>query len=305
LDGPFWQERSYSNKLDKVKIPTYIAGPFHGPFGDCQTAVYNKLTNTPFKKLHLYSAMDARPWKTRHEELLRWYDHWLKGMDSGITDEIPCRIEIAGSGKEMLTNSWPPEKAEWKNFYLAQHEELLSVPDLYNPEPDSFLQKPLYVSNIRDKLTYITPPLPENLQIAGPPRIKFYASIDQKDTVWRIDLRDADSKAAFPITAGWLKASLRKRTPEKDTAWQIEHDFTRFDYPVPGMIYEYEIQLKPMARLFKAGQRIKIEISSIDMPLDESAYDEMWHLCKAQTCLHKIYRDANHQSVLSLPVVKV
>jgi predicted acyl esterase len=303
-DGPFWQERSYGNKLDKVTIPTYIAGPFHGPFGDCQTAVYNKLTNTPFKKLHLYAAMDPRPWKTRHEELIRWYDHWLKGMDTGITTESPCRIEIAGSGKEMLTGSWPPEKAEWQNFYLAQHEELLPQPDLWNTEPDSFLQKPLYVSNVRDKLTYITPPLVDDLQIAGPPRIKFYASIDQKDTVWRIDLRDADSKAAFPLTAGWLKASLRKRTPEKDTPWQIEHDFTTFDYPVPGEIYEYEIQLRPAARLFKAGQRIKVEISSIDMPLDETAYDEMWHLCKAQTCLHKIYRDARYQSVLSLPVMR-
>jgi putative hydrolase, CocE/NonD family len=304
LDGPFWQERSYSNKLDKVNIPTYVAGPFHGPFGECAMAVYNKLVNVPFKKLNLYNQMDPRPWRNRHDELLRWYDYWLKGMDTGIVDEIPCKIEISGKGTNILTDAWPPKKTEWQKYYLAQHGDLLPEPDLYNDEPDSYLQRPFYVSEERGKLSYITPPLAEDLQVAGPPRIKFYASLDQKDSIWRVEVREADSDAVFPLSAGWLRASLRKRQTEKDTEWEIFHDFTQFDYPVPGEIYEYEIQLRPMCHLFKAGKQIKFEISSVDVPLDASSYDEMWRLCKAQTCLHKVYRDADHQSVLSLPTLQ-
>jgi predicted acyl esterase len=303
LDGPFWQERSYGNKLDAITIPTYIAGPFHGPFGDCQTAVFNKLTNVPYKKLHLYSKMDDRPWKSGHEELLRWYDHWLKGMETGVTEGAPCRIEIAGSGKEMLTTSWPPENTEWVQYYLAQHGVLKPGPDLHNYEPDSFLQRPFYVSEERGKLTYITPPLAEDLQVCGPPRIKFFASLDRQDTTWRVEIRDPDNDGVYPLTSGWHRASLRKRVYEKDTAWEIFHDMTRYDYPVAGEIYEYEIQLRPMSYLFKAGQRLKFEISAVDIPLDASSYDEMWRFCKAQTCLHKIYRDSEHRSVLSLPTL--
>ena len=29
----------------------------------------------------------------------------------------------------------------------------------------------------------------------------------------------------------------------------------------------------------------------------------MWHICNSTTTLHKIYRDGEHQSYLSLPVI--
>lgn len=33
LDGEYYQKRSYGNYLDRVVIPTFVGGPFHGPFG--------------------------------------------------------------------------------------------------------------------------------------------------------------------------------------------------------------------------------------------------------------------------------
>ena len=60
---------------------------------------------------------------------------------------------------------------------------------------------------------------------------------------------------------------------------------------------------RPTAHIFRAGSSIEIEISSIDIPSDETSYDEMWHLCKCQTCLHKIYRDKDHFSTLTLPIL--
>ncbi len=110
-------------------------------------------------------------------------------------------------------------------------------------------------------------------------------------------------ESPWPITKGWLRASLRKRIPEQDTFWELKHDATKFDYPVPGEIYEYEIMFRPTAHIFRAGTSIEIEISSIDIPSDETSYDEMWHLCKCQTCLHKIYRDKDHLSTLTLPIL--
>ena len=55
--------------------------------------------------------------------------------------------------------------------------------------------------------------------------------------------------------------------------------------------------------MFNAGDRIQLEISCIDVPTDIETYDVMWHMCTAKTVLHKVYRDADHQSVLMLPVV--
>ena len=57
------------------------------------------------------------------------------------------------------------------------------------------------------------------------------------------------------------------------------------------------------AYCFRAGTSIEIEISCVDVPMEETSYDEMWHLCKAQTCLHKIYRNEQYQSTLELPIL--
>jgi predicted acyl esterase len=69
---------------------------------------------------------------------------------------------------------------------------------------------------------YITPPLSKDIQVTGAPRIKFWASIDQKDTNWRVNVREYGSEEIYPLAQGWLKAALRKRDYDRDTKWEIE-----------------------------------------------------------------------------------
>jgi len=303
LDGPFWRACSVIECIDKINVPTYVGGPFFSFFMDPQINVYNRLNKDIPKKAYFYADMGVRPWYTDHEELLRWYDYWLKGIETGIMDEPDVRYFTSGLNKWQSAKQWPIEGTQWQDFFFHSLGGLSPGPDLFNDHPDSFVQEPLFVTQQRNKVVYTTPPLPEDIEISGAPRVKFYASLDQDDTCWRVEIREADSDALFPLASGWLRASLRKRLPEKDTAWDIEHDFTQFDYPEPGEIYEYEVQLRPLSYLIRAGKQLKVEISGIDIPTDASTYDVYWHICKARTTLHKIYRDKEHQSKLALPVV--
>jgi predicted acyl esterase len=145
--------------------------------------------------------------------------------------------------------------------------------------------------------------LPEDVQVPGPPRVTVYASIDQPDTKWRVEVREAGSDAIYPLASGWLKASHRALDDARTTSWEIAHDHTKEVPVVPGEINEFVVQLRPMSHLFKAGTQIKVEISSIDIPTDIETYDIMWHVCNATTTLHKIYRDGDHHSRVSLPVI--
>ncbi|MCE5253228.1 MAG: CocE/NonD family hydrolase [Actinomycetia bacterium] len=301
LDGPFYRERSVSERLDRIKIPTYVGGPFFSFFTEPQVNVFNRL-QAP-KKMFLYTDMGYRPWRADHDEILRWYDYWLKGIDTGIMDEPPIRYRIAGAEKWSTAEEWPLETTRWTKFYLNSLQRLMPQPELYNDEPDAFVQQPLYVTEERARVTYVTPPLSEDLQITGPPRITFYASIDRPDTNFRISVRDADSDAVYPLAQGWLKASHRALDEANATPWEVAHDHTKAVPVKPGEINEYQAQLRPMSYMFRAGQRIKLEISSIDIPTDIETYDVMWHVCSSATTLHKVYRDAEHQSFLELPVI--
>lgn len=302
LDGPFWRERSVSHRLDQIKVPTYVGGPLFSFFSQAQVNVFNGI-DVP-KKMYLYTGMGPRPWRDHHEEIVRWYDYWLKGIDTGIMDEEPIRYHTSGSEKWAASKSWPIDTTVWTEFYLHSLGELTLEPDYYNPFPDCFIQEPLFVTEERANVTYISGPLSEDLSVTGPPRLTFYAAIDKKDTNFRVTIREegADNGLA-PLASGWLKASHRAIDEEKTTEWEIAHDHTKAVPVEPGKIYEYTIQLRPMSHMFRAGSRIRLEINSIDVPTDPETYDVMWHVCNAEETLHKIYRDGEHPSCLRLPVI--
>ena len=63
---------------------------------------------------------------------------------------------------------------------------------MWNDEPDAFVQQPLYVTERRNRVSYVSRPLSKDLQVTGPPRITFYSAIDQDDTCWRVEVREED-----------------------------------------------------------------------------------------------------------------
>ncbi len=300
-DGPYYRERSVSERLDKINVPCYVGGPFFSFFSMPQMNVFNRVT-TP-KKMYLYTDMGTRPWRANHDELLRWYDYWMKGIETGIMDEPTIRYQTTGMTTWGSGETYPLETTQWTDFHFNSLEQLGPEPDFWNEEPDAFVQQPLYVTEKRNRVTYVSPPLPHDMRVVGPPRITFYGAIDQDDTCWRVEVREADSDAIYPLASGWLRASHRAIDEAKSTPWEIAHDHTKNVYIEPGEVNEYVVQLRPMSHLFRAGKQIKVEISCIDIPTDIETYDVMWHVCKSRTCTHKIYRDGRYPSKASLPVI--
>ena len=75
-------------------MPCYVGGPFFSFFSQPQMNVFNRV-DVP-KKMFLYTDMGTRPWRANHDELLRWYDYWLKGIETGIMDEPTIRYHTTG-----------------------------------------------------------------------------------------------------------------------------------------------------------------------------------------------------------------
>ena len=128
LDGPYYRERSVSERLDKIKVPTYVGGPLFSFFSQPQINVFNRV-DVP-KKMFLYTDMGTRPWQAHHDELLRWYDYWLKGIETGIMDEPP-------SGTTPLwPRSGPPRRngrsrtTNGPSFYLNSSAVTVLEPEL-------------------------------------------------------------------------------------------------------------------------------------------------------------------------------
>ena len=49
---------------------------------------------------------------------LRWFDHWLKGIDNSILDEPPLRLFIMGINEWRDEHEWPLARTQWQKWYL-------------------------------------------------------------------------------------------------------------------------------------------------------------------------------------------
>jgi hypothetical protein len=193
-------------------------------------------------------------------------------------------------------------------------------------EPDVFTQMPLKKTAKVERLRYMTNPLAQDLTVVGPISLTLHAEIDKTDTNWIVVLKDVgpdvsvvtarEGERTVPadlpereLTRGWLKASYRAIDSTRSKPGEPFHKLTRDSIrPVkPGEIVEYQIQILATANQFKAGHRICIEITSMDVPTGTGAMTNVeyipYHVCRSETVTHSIYHNARHPSHLLLPIV--
>jgi predicted acyl esterase len=292
---------------------------------------YFEKIRAPKKLMFIGPAHLERPFHTLHSEILRWHDHWLKGIDTGITDEPAVRYWVMGANEWRSGSDWPLPETQWTKFFLSSWERLRTAP--FTPgsvdddlPPDAFVQMPPTQTNTVETLRYMTDPLPRDVLVAGPSVFNLFGAIDQDDTNWIVTLKDVGPDASVrtvregerelphnvherEVSRGWLKASHRALDPKRSKPWKPWHPLTREAQRkiVPGEINEYAIEIMATANLFRKGHRICLEIASADMPTGVGGATNAEylpnHVCSSQTTLHKIYHDAHRPSHLLLPVI--
>jgi hypothetical protein len=47
---------------------------------------------------------------------LRWYDHWLKGIDNGVRQDAPVRLFIMGANVWRDEQEWPLARTQYTRY---------------------------------------------------------------------------------------------------------------------------------------------------------------------------------------------
>ena len=145
-----------------------------------------------------------------------------------------------------------------------------------------------------DVLVYSTPPLEHDLEVTGPVRLEFFASSSAVDTDFTAKLVDvAPDGTAINLTEGILRAKYRD---SQAAATPLE----------PGKVYPLTIDLWATSNLFKAGHRIRLEVSSSNFPRFDrnlNTGEAAANSAKWAIATNRIVHDAAHPSALLLPVI--
>jgi predicted acyl esterase len=310
-DGPFWWGGEAPKDFSRVKIPAHFGAQWgRGWVTDGTIARFLEAKGPKRLVLRPPPPMQERPFHEFHDEIIRWYDHWFKGKDTGVMDGPPIKMFVQGIREWRYENEWPLARTKWTKFYLRSRHRLLPEPEPFDTEsvpPDGFYQAPLFVTNKVQSLTYSTPTFPEDTEITGPIGLYLYSVIDTDDTNWIIRIFDVDPQGKkVQITTGWLKASQNEIDEAKSKPWAPHHPHRRSIPVKPGEMNVYAIRVYATSNVFKKGHCMELEIRSQEDPFDPLLGflpPDAFHLNSARATFHKIYRDKSHPSHLLLPMI--
>ncbi len=308
FDGPFYQERSAGQRLDKVKIPSYfgcgwymnelhLKGAFDG---------YNGTGAIPKRMMVGPRPWPLRPWAGYHYEMLRWYDHWLKGMDTRVMEGAPIRLYIHGDDRWREEKEWPLARTQWKEFYLGgpangREGKLL---DAAGPEQSRRYEFDGLAAGANlgePRLVYRTEPMAKDMELTGPVALHLNASSTAPDVDWLVYLVDeAPDGKHRELCKGWLRSSHRKIDPAKSTPAKPYHPHLEAEPLAPGATTGFPIEIWPVCNVFKAGHRIRLEIANSDSVVAANGRPHVWIRTKATNTIHE---GGSKPSRLVVPVI--
>ena len=145
-----------------------------------------------------------------------------------------------------------------------------------------------------DILVYTSDPLDEDLEVTGPVSMTLYASSSAPDTDFTCALVDVHPDGQAIILCEGLRRARFRDSIENPTL--IE----------PGRVYQYTIDMWETSNLFRAGHRIRVEVSSSNFPrfdrnLNTGGQPGMD--ADMKVAHQTVYHDTERPSHVTLPVI--
>lgn len=311
LDGEWYEERNPITLAKNITVPTYLQiAQGRGWTMDGTLELFNTVQGP--KKLDIlpYPPMNSRPFVDAHDEMFAWYDHFLKGVDNGITETPTVTVHVEGSNETVTGDAFPTKDVEYRSLYLRPRHLLAPTPEPLGTEyaePESFTQLPMTLTNDTALLTWSTAAFTEPTEMMGTGAAHLHIAIDQDDTNLILRLWDvAPNGRRQLVTTGYLKASQNELSPESSEGNPI-HPHTSRTPVTPGEVTEYVIRIYPFATTFLPGHKLVAELSNNEPMSDEHNSllpPDAFHLPIGRRTTTTVYRDAHHESRLVLPFTR-
>lgn len=286
----YWRRASVGEDYSDIRIPVLASSGWADGYSN---AVTRLLANLDVPRRGLIG-----PWSHRFphlgvpgpaigylQELVTWWDHWLKDVDNDAMDGPLLQMWMQDSvppstayenrpGRWVGEDQWPSPHVREESFPLAPHRiadpgdaveagtldvsSPLSVGQFagkwasYNAPPDL-----PYDQREEDggSLVFDTDRLIEPIEILGAPTVRLEFSVDQPIAMVAVRLSDvAPDGRATRVSYGLLNLTHLEGHDDPEPL-------------VPGQMYEATVQLNGVAQRFPPGHRIRVSISTSYWPL--------------------------------------
>jgi uncharacterized protein len=257
--------------------------------------------------------------------MLAWFDHFLKDENNDVAGKPRVDYFVMGANTWKSATSWPLPQTNWTTFYLSgpggiadRKGELVSTAPSAQP-PDTYTYDPAFpvpslgghsccgaqsgpqgpydqtpVEQRSDVLVYSSAPLEHDTEMTGPVNVRLWAQSTSADTDFTAKLTVVKPDGqVINLNNGILRTSFRDSLSDPTST-------------TPGRPYEYQIHIWPTSYEFRAGDRIRLEISSSDYPQfapNPNTGAPFGMDSATRTAVQTILHDREHPSAVTLPVI--
>jgi putative CocE/NonD family hydrolase len=343
-DGPAWWDVNVARQHDRIAVPMYhvtswydiflegglanFAGLRRGPAGHAQ-----KLLVGPWAHLFPYTNptstgtgdidFGADALISLHDIQLRWFDHWLKGVDTGLLEEPPVKIFVMGENRWRDEREWPLARTRYTPYYLRGGGRAATAagdgrldpaapgdepPDHFTYDPDDPVptrggntlilamgvqdQRP--VETRADVLVFTSAPMTAPLEVTGPVVVTLHAASSAPDTDFTAKLVDVRPDGYAQNLADGI---ARVRYRRSHTAPAL--------LPA-GEVARLTIDLWATSHVFRRGHRVRVEISSSNFPRFDrnlNTGEDPATGTRRQPARQTVFHDTRYPSHITLPIV--
>jgi hypothetical protein len=284
----YWKHGSVCENYGAIECPVYAVGGWADGYSNAVPRLMAGLSG-PRKGLvgpwsHAFPH-DSRPGPSIGflQEALRWWDHWLKGRDTGIMDEPMLRVWMQDAarprpnynerpGRWITEPSWPSPNVRERRYFLradglrpsegADAEIVLASPLATGTQSGVWCafgaDGELPGDQRRDdgrSVVFDTPPLKNDLHLLGAPVVELDVTADRPAAMLAVRLCDVfPDGASARVTYGLLNLTHRggPENPE----------------PLPpGKRTRVRVRLNDIAQVVPAGHRLRLAVSTAYWPL--------------------------------------
>jgi predicted acyl esterase len=281
-DGAFWRGRVLP--LKEITIPSFLIGGLLDGYRDnvpdmlMQASGPVKAIVGPWNHTFPDDAVPGPQIEWRNEAV-RWFDHWLKGRDTGVDRDPRLVIYMQHwhppdsslenvPGEWRREDVWPPKEARASTLFLQSDHTLAETSA--RPETHQLKYVPSVgveagfwwgelLSDVRPvdafSLVYDSAPLRQDLTILGRPHALLRASASAPLADWIARLSDvAPDGTVTQITGAGINGAQRESMSEPR---DLE----------PGKVYAFAIEMHLTSWVFPKGHRIRVAISNALWPM--------------------------------------
>lgn len=274
----YWQHGSVCEDYSAIDCPVYAVGGFVDGYTNSVPRLLEGLS-VPRKGLigswaHAFPD-DALPGPSIGflQECVRWFDQWLKGVDTGIMDEPMLRVWLQDSveprpsydarpGRWVGEDEWPSPRIDRQGWALgAQSPATVAAFQSTGTQAGVWCAEGQAGELAADQrpddalsLLFDFEPLAEPLEILGLPAVTLDLAVDRPQALVCVRLCDVlpDGSSAL-VTRGLLNLAHRE-THEHPSPLD------------PGARYTVRVPLDVIAHSFPAGHRLRVAVSPAYWP---------------------------------------